>query len=432
MLREDPSALKRALDLLPTDGMAPASALASIEPKPATVRIGDYELRSVLGEGGFGVVWLATQAEPLQRSVALKVLRPDRLDPTSRARFDAERRLLALLDHPSLVKVFDAGETPDGRPWFTMELAQGAPITEAADAARLGVDERLRLLAQVARAVHHAHAHGLVHRDLKPANILVEGADGRLVPRIIDFGVARAMDGRHVRLTPESIAHRLGTPDYMAPEQWEYGIGACEKPSDVFALGIVLGELACGVLPRDGAPVKSRGQRPAPPLAPSKALLRLAATDAARARDLAARRGFADVDACARAIAARIDPIFVKATAAEAPARYADAGAMRATLAQRLTSVIAWNGRPSRRNFRSKLVPTSSPSRALCGRANSRRSKRLCARSACSTSHAQSSSWSVTMRSSPSGARMRWNSRSVWSCTTRRLWWRVFGQGSLK
>jgi len=173
MLREDPDGLKRALDLLPTAGMAPIGAFAAVEPKPVPVRIGEYELRSVLGEGGFGVVWLATQSRPLERSVALKVLRPDRLDPSSRARFDMERRLLALLDHPSLVKVFDAGETEDGRPWFTMELAQGAPITDAADAARLGIQDRIRLLAQVARAVHHAHGHGLVHRDLKPANILL-------------------------------------------------------------------------------------------------------------------------------------------------------------------------------------------------------------------------------------------------------------------
>ena len=255
MLREDPSALKRALDLLPTDGMAPASALASIEPKPATVRIGDYELRSVLGEGGFGVVWLATQAEPLQRSVALKVLRPDRLDPTSRARFDAERRLLALLDHPSLVKVFDAGETPDGRPWFTMELAQGAPITEAADAARLGVDERLRLLAQVARAVHHAHAHGLVHRDLKPANILLAVEGDALRVKVIDFGVAHAV---FEPVDPDQQAGTLvGTPDYLPPELSRLHTVAPEVRSDVFALGVVMRRLLSGNDPSDRRAVPS-------------------------------------------------------------------------------------------------------------------------------------------------------------------------------
>lgn len=336
MLREDPSALKRALDLLPTDGMAPASALASIEPKPATVRIGDYELRSVLGEGGFGVVWLATQAEPLQRSVALKVLRPDRLDPTSRARFDAERRLLALLDHPSLVKVFDAGETPDGRPWFTMELAQGAPITEAADAARLGVDERLRLLAQVARAVHHAHAHGLVHRDLKPANILVRPEGASLAPCIIDFGIARALLDGQPRLTPADVAHRLGTPEFMPPEQWEFGVGICDERSDVFALGMVLGALCAGVLPRRKPAAASRSRRARPPVGvpcpPSAALADLAAREPGRAETIATARRMASAAELVALLRARVDPIFARATAEAPENRLEGASALAAAM----------------------------------------------------------------------------------------------------
>jgi tetratricopeptide (TPR) repeat protein len=187
--------------------------------------------------------------------VALKVLRPDRLDPTSRARFDAERRLLALLDHPSLVKVFDAGETPDGRPWFTMELAQGAPITEAADAARLGVDERLRLLAQVARAVHHAHAHGLVHRDLKPANILLAVEGDALRVKVIDFGVAHAV---FAPVDPDQQAGTLvGTPDYLPPELSRLHTVAPEVRSDVFALGVVMRRLLSGNDPSDRRAVPS-------------------------------------------------------------------------------------------------------------------------------------------------------------------------------
>jgi len=249
MLRDDPAALRRALDLLPTAGMAPVGALEAVEPKAVPVRIGAFELRSVLGEGGFGIVWLATQSKPLERSVALKVLRPDRVDPSSRARFDMERRLLALLDHPSLVKVFDAGETDDGRPWFTMELAQGAPITDAADAARLGIDERLRLAAQIARAVHHAHTHGLVHRDLKPSNILLSIDGDQLQVKVIDFGVAHAV---FEPTDPDQRAGALvGTPDYLAPELARLHTVAPDVRTDVFAMGVVLRRLLSGNDPSD-------------------------------------------------------------------------------------------------------------------------------------------------------------------------------------
>jgi serine/threonine protein kinase len=249
LLSSDPEGLKRALDLLPTAGIAPIGAFASVEPKPVPIRIGEYELRSVLGEGAFGVVWLATQARPLERSVALKVLRPDRLDPTSRARFDAERRLLALLNHPSLVKVFDAGETEDGRPWFTMELAQGAPITDSADAARLDLDERLRLIAQVARAVHHAHQHGLVHRDLKPSNVLLSIEGDQLQVKVIDFGVA------HTTFEPidpdQQSGAMIGTPDYLPPELSRLHTVAPDVRADVFAIGVLMRRLLSGNDPSD-------------------------------------------------------------------------------------------------------------------------------------------------------------------------------------
>jgi serine/threonine protein kinase len=249
LLSSDPEGLRRALDLLPTAGVAPIGAFAAVEPKPVPVRIGEYELRSVLGEGAFGVVWLATQSRPLERSVALKVLRPDRLDPSSRARFNAERRLLALLNHPSLVKVFDAGETDDGRPWFTMELAQGAPITDSADAARLDLEDRLRLIAQVARAVHHAHQHGLVHRDLKPSNILLSIEGDQLQVKVIDFGVA------HTTFEPidpdQHSGAMVGTPDYLAPELSRLHTVAPDVRADVFALGVVMRRLLSGNDPSD-------------------------------------------------------------------------------------------------------------------------------------------------------------------------------------
>ena len=299
-------------------------------------RYGPFRVLQLVATGGVAEVFAAARdGEPDDGDAlryAVKVLKPGVEAEEVLKRFARERDILAALAHRSIVQVVDSGVTADGRPWIAMPLIDGPPITVAADERRLTLDARIALFADALAAVAAAHDSGVLHRDLKPANILVDGADGRLVPRVIDFGIARAMDGRHVRLTPESIAHRLGTPDYMAPEQWEYGIGACEKQSDVFALGIVLGELMAGVLPRDGEPVKSRGQRPAPPLAPSKALLRLSALDAVRANELAARRGFADADACARALAARVDTVVAKATAADPAARFADAGAMRAAL----------------------------------------------------------------------------------------------------
>jgi serine/threonine protein kinase len=244
MLRNRPELLTRAMDLLPTEASTLGSLLLSRPTTPSQPRIGPYELRSVLGEGGFGVVWLALQHEPVKRSVALKILRPDRLDPSSRARFDQERRLLALLNHPALVKVFEAGETADGRPWFTMELAEGAPITEAADAARMPVRDRLRLLGEVARAVHHAHEHGLVHRDLKPANILLAFQGDRASVKVIDFGVAHAI------FEPADADQRagalVGTPDYLPPELLRLHTVAPAAGSDVFALGILLRRLLAG------------------------------------------------------------------------------------------------------------------------------------------------------------------------------------------
>ncbi len=248
LLKGSARELARALELLPTAGSPPASPLQGPS-ATAQVRIGPYTLRSVLGEGGFGVVWMATQEAPLPRAVALKILRPDRLDPAFRSRFDAERRLLAMLDHPSLVKVFDAGETDDGRPWFTMELAQGAPITEAADAARLSVDDRLRLAAQVARAVQHAHEHGLVHRDLKPANILLSVEGDQLAVKVIDFGVAHAS---FLPTDPDEHAGALvGTPAYLAPELLRRHAAEPDVRSDVFALGLVLRRLLVDADPDD-------------------------------------------------------------------------------------------------------------------------------------------------------------------------------------
>jgi tetratricopeptide (TPR) repeat protein len=246
MLQDQPRLLARALDLLPTDAGDAAWNARLLEAKPAAAlpHVGPYTLRSVLGEGGFGVVWLATQSEPVQRSVALKILRPDRVGTPGAARFEAERQMLATLNHPNLVKVFDAGETADGRPWFTMELAQGAPITEAANAARLGLRDRIDLITQVARAVHHAHLHGLVHRDLKPANILLCFEGDQAQVKVIDFGVSHAT---YAPADPDQRAGSLvGTPDYLPPEQLRLKTTEPDVHADVFAMGVVLRRLLAG------------------------------------------------------------------------------------------------------------------------------------------------------------------------------------------
>jgi serine/threonine protein kinase len=234
--------------MLPTVGNAPQSALGQTEIKPE-IRIGHYLLRSVLGEGGFGIVWLAEQDEPLRRSVAFKILRPDRLDSSSRARFESERHVVALLDHPGLIKIFEAGESPDGRPWFAMELAAGSPITQACDVAGHSLGQRIDLMAQVCRAVHHAHQRGVIHRDLKPSNILVSLDADEAVVKVIDFGIARAAFDP---MNPDERAGALvGTPAFMAPEARNLRAGEADSRMDIYALGAVMLRLLTDCLPDD-------------------------------------------------------------------------------------------------------------------------------------------------------------------------------------
>ncbi len=248
LLHGNRSALNKALEMLPTVGNAPQSALGQTEIKPE-IRIGHYLLRSVLGEGGFGIVWLAEQDEPLRRSVAVKILRPDRLDSSSRERFKSERHVVALLDHPGLIKIFEAGESPDGRPWFAMELAAGSPITQACDVAGHSLGQRIDLMAQVCRAVHHAHQRGVIHRDLKPSNILVSLDADEAVVKVIDFGIARAAFDP---MNPDERAGALvGTPAFMAPEARNLRAGEADSRMDIYALGAVMLRLLTDCLPDD-------------------------------------------------------------------------------------------------------------------------------------------------------------------------------------
>lgn len=216
----------------------------------ATRVIGPYRLLERIGRGGMGEVWLAEQETPVRRRVALKLIRAGMDTREIVARFEFERQVLALMEHPVIAKVFDAGATTEGLPYFVMEYVAGVPVTQYCDKHRLSVHERLKLFAQVCSGVQHAHQRAMIHRDLKPSNILVAQVDGKPVPKIIDFGIAKATT-QHLRnetmLT--LLGAPIGTPDYMSPEQATFGGEDVDTRSDIYSLGVVLYELLTGALP---------------------------------------------------------------------------------------------------------------------------------------------------------------------------------------
>lgn len=212
--------------------------------------IGRYKLLEKIGEGGMAVVYMAEQEKPIRRKVALKIIKLGMDTKSVIARFEAERQALALMDHPNIAKVFDAGATETGRPYFVMELVRGASITEYCDQNNLSMEERLTLFIQVCTAVQHAHQKGIIHRDIKPSNVMIALHDGKPVPKIIDFGIAKATNQR---LTEKTVftrfAQMIGTPAYMSPEQAELSDLDVDTRTDIYSLGVLLYELLTGTTP---------------------------------------------------------------------------------------------------------------------------------------------------------------------------------------
>jgi serine/threonine protein kinase len=293
-------------------------------------RLGPYTLRELMGEGGMGLVYAAEQAEPVVRHVAVKIIKPGMDSRKVIARFEAERQALAMMDHPNIAKVFDAGTTAAGRPYFVMELVTGLPISAYSDQHKLSIRERLELFLPVCHAVQHAHQKGIIHRDLKPSNVIIAQYDGRPVPKVIDFGVSKAMGAK---LTDATLHTEhgivIGTLEYMSPEQAELHPLDVDTRSDVYSLGVILYELVAGTTPLEPARLRStpfdelrRIVREEPPIKPSARLNNSPALPA-----LAASRRL-DPQRVSREVRADLDWIIMKTLEKDRNRRYESASAL--------------------------------------------------------------------------------------------------------
>jgi len=247
----DTAVRERVMRLLRAHESAEARGSLQTPPgRPPEQQIGPYRLLERIGEGAMGDVYLAEQTTPVLRRVAIKVIKPGMDSREVIARFEQERQTLALMSHPCIARIIDAGTTDAGRPYFAMEYVPGIPLTKYCDRHRLTIDERLALFLQICDAIQHAHQKGVIHRDLKPGNLLVTDLDGRPVPKVIDFGIAKAVSATHEPSRAHTrIGHLIGTPEYMSPEQAQLSPLDIDTRSDIYSLGVVLHELLTGLLP---------------------------------------------------------------------------------------------------------------------------------------------------------------------------------------
>jgi eukaryotic-like serine/threonine-protein kinase len=325
-----PCALGWALEAGPAEG---AAILGT--------RIGPYKLLQKLGEGGFGVVWMADQEAPVRRRVALKIVKIGMDTKEVIARFEAERQALALMEHPNIARVFDAGTTEGGRPYFVMELVRGVPITRYCDENRLPTEERLRLFIAVCHAVQHAHQKGVIHRDLKPSNILVTLHDGVPVPKIIDFGIAKATGAPLTDKTLYTQFHAfLGTPVYTSPEQMEMSGLDVDTRSDIYSLGVLLYELLAGRTPFDadtlaksGLDAMRRTIREVEPPRPSQRLRTLTGTD----RDTVSRQRGTDAAKLSLLLRGDLDWIVMRCLEKDRTRRYETANGIAVDIERHFT-----------------------------------------------------------------------------------------------
>ncbi|MGE5194014.1 MAG: protein kinase domain-containing protein, partial [Deltaproteobacteria bacterium] len=315
-------------------------AESPIAAAPGTV-IGPYKLLQQIGEGGMGTVYLAEQAAPVRRKVALKIIKPGMDTREVTARFEAERQALALMDHPNIARVFDGGATEAGRPYFVMELVRGVPLTDYCDQNNLPIHERLELFVTVCHAVQHAHQKGIIHRDIKPSNVLVTLHDGRPVPKVIDFGVAKAIGQQ---LTDKTLftqfAQMVGTPLYMSPEQAELTGLDIDTRGDIYSLGVLLYELLTGTTPFERGRLKQaaldeirRMIREEDPPSPST---RLSST-AGEAQTAVAAHRRVDPKGLSRLVRGDLDWIVMKALEKDRSRRYETANGFAADIVRYLS-----------------------------------------------------------------------------------------------
>ena len=309
-----------------------------------------YKLVSFLGEGGMALVYLAQQEYPIQRKVALKLIKPGMDSTRIIARFEAERQALAQLHHPNIAQIFDAGTTEEGRPYFVMEYVEGQSITAYCDRHHVSIDDRLGLFQQVCHGIHHAHQRGIIHRDIKASNVLIDIQDDQVVPKIIDFGVARAVRQPLVEHTVQTEdGHLIGTPEYMSPEQVNLGSEGIDVRSDVYSLGVLLYVLLTGALPFDAKRLRQGGIdavrrviREEDPKTPSTRLVSLAQ----EAPEIAANRD-TEVQLLARRLRRELEWIPLKAMRKEREERYQSASELAGDIQSYLEGGRLLAGPPS-------------------------------------------------------------------------------------